>query len=160
MKLFLTIVITCLVFSSCQENKTQSAKQHETETSKHISEKPVLVSNQWMRPGSKNRNTAAFMSITNNMEVDDTLYSVESNLAKVVELHESYEKENDMMGMRHVDFIVIPSKSTVELKPGSFHIMLIGLNNDLVKGNEGILIANFKKNGKVELPLSVRTVGK
>jgi copper(I)-binding protein len=64
-----------------------------------------------MRPGAMNRNTATFLNVTNNTDIDDTLLSVQSELAKVVELHETYEKEKDMMGMRHVDYIIIPKKS-------------------------------------------------
>jgi copper(I)-binding protein len=100
------------------------------------------------------------MKITNNMDIDDTLFAVQSNLAKVTKLHETYEKENDMMGMRHVDYLIIPSKSVVELKPGSFHIMLIGLTKDIVEGDSGSLILEFKNAGKVELPVTVRSPAK
>ncbi len=103
-------------------------KSKEITENSEISEKSFVISSTWMRAGAQNRNSAAFMKITNNMDIDDTLFSVQSDLAKVTELHETYEKENDMMGMRHVDYLIIPSKSVVELKPGSFHIMLIGLN--------------------------------
>ena len=137
--------------TACLERKNQ-----ETKTSNPLSDKPFVISNMWMRPGSMNRNTAAFMSITNNMDVDDTLYSVQSDLAKVVQLHETYEAENDMMGMRHVDFIVIPSKSTVELKPGSFHIMLIGLNKNLKNEDSGWITAKFKVTDEVKLPVKVK----
>lgn len=153
-KFILLITLTFLIITSCEENKVKEVKKLK-ETSE-INEKSLVISSTWMRPGSKNRNTASFMNIKNNTDIDDTLFSVQSDLAKVVELHETYEKENDMMGMRHVDHIIIPKKSTVQLKPGSFHIMLIGLNNELRKSDSGKVILNFRQNGSVEIPINAK----
>lgn len=144
MKITLTFILTLLLISCNQK-----------ETGKPVDEKSFVISNTWMRPGSANRNTAAFMTITNNMDVDDTLYAVSSDLAKVAQIHETYKKENDMMGMRHVDYIVIPSKSIVELKPGSFHIMIIGLNKDLSLDQQVKIKLLFKVTGEVEVPIKV-----
>ena len=156
--LLLLLVITTIFISSCQESKTSDeVKEPEEKQAFNLNEQPFIISNPFMRAGAKNRNSAAFMKITNNMDVNDTLYSVQSDLAEVTEIHETYERENDMMGMRHVDSLVIPSKSNVFLKPGSFHIMLIGLKKDLVIGDSGKLTLEFKNAGKVELPLTVRT---
>ena len=82
-------------------------------------------------------------------------HAVSTDLAKVAQIHETYKKENDMMGMRHVDYIVIPSKSIVELKPGSFHIMLIGLNKDLSLDQQAKIKLLFKVKGEVEVPIKV-----
>jgi copper(I)-binding protein len=142
MKTILTLTLSLfLILVSCQQNETEQA----------VNEKSLIISDTWMRPGSLNRNTAAFMKITNNMNVDDTLYAVSSDLAKAVEIHETYKKDNDMMGMRHIDYLVIPKNSTVELKPGSFHIMFIGLNKDLAIDENISLKLFFKVNGEIEI---------
>ena len=154
MKNILLLIIVAILLTSCEGEKIQDQK----ETSE-LSDKPFIISNTWMRAGAQNRNSAAFMKITNNTDMEDTLFSIGSDLAKVTELHETYEKGNDMMGMRHVDYLIIPRKSEVELKPGSFHIMLIGLIKDLGIGDTGTLTLTFKNNGKVELPVTVGTVG-
>lgn len=140
------VFILALVLISCQQKESE----------KPLDEKSFIISNTWMRPGSMNRNTAAFMKITNNMDVDDTLFAVKSDLAKVVELHETYEKENDMMGMRHIDYLVIPKNSVVELKPGSFHIMFIGLNEDLAIDQFNKIKLFFRVNGEVEIETKVK----
>ena len=139
------ILAFILALTSCQQKETEQP----------LGENSFVISNTWMRPGSANRNTAAFMTITNNMDMDDTLYAVSSDLAKVAQIHETYKKENDMMGMRHVDFIVIPSKSNVELKPGSFHVMLIGLNKDLSLDQQAKIKLLFKLKGEIEVPIKV-----
>lgn len=160
-KYLLFVIITTLLIISCGENKTPKTNVvKDGKAEELLSDKPFIISSIWMRAGAQNRNSAAFMKITNNMDADDTLFAVLSDFAKVTELHETYEKENDLMGMRHVDYLVIPSKSVVELKPGSFHIMLIGLNKDLGIGDTGKLTLAFKNAGKVDLPVSVGTVGK
>ena len=141
------IFILALVLISCQQKETKQV----------VDEESFIISNTWMRPGSMNRNTAAFMKIKNNMDIDDTLYAASSDLAKVVEIHETYKKENDMMGMRHIDYLVIPKNSTVELKPGSFHIMLIGLNKDLAIDDTGKLSMYFKITGEAEIQVTVGT---
>lgn len=140
------ILILSITIVSCQQNKNEQT----------LNDKSVIIANTWMRPGVQNRNSAAFMRITNNTDIDDTLYSVSSDLAKVVEIHETYERENDMKGMRHVDYLIIPSKSFVELKPGSFHIMLIGLNKDLVKEDSGKIKLSFKNSGEIEIIAKVK----
>lgn len=145
MKTFL-ILILVLTLISCKQNENKQLTYDE----------PILISNTWMRAGTENRNSAAFIIIKNNMQVDDTLFSVSSELAKVVEIHETYTKENDIKGMRHVDYLIIPSKSIVELKPGGFHIMLIGLNKDLQKGESGKVNLHFKLNGQKEIDFIVK----
>ena len=144
MKIFLTLALV-LTLISCRQKENKQL----------INDKPILISNTWMRAGTENRNTAAFITIKNNMEVDDTLFSVSSDLTKVVEIHETYTKENDIKGMRHVDYLIIPSKAIVELKPGSYHIMLIGLNKDLQKGDSEKIKLYFKVNGQREIDLMV-----
>jgi len=110
----------------------------------------VEVLNNWMRPSSKGMNTAVYAKIKNNSDKADTLYSVTSTLAKVTEIHETYDKGGNM-GMRKVDFIVIPAKKTFELKPGSHHIMLIKLNQDIQKGKKYHLTYKFKRAGEIKV---------
>ncbi len=75
-------------------------------------------------------NSASFMKITNNSNKKISLISVNSTVAKNIELHE-HVKSNGMMKMQQIQSIEIPANSTVELKPGGLHVMLIGLNKKL-----------------------------
>jgi len=75
-------------------------------------------------------NSASFMTIINKTNTDKILVSAESTVAKNVELHEHVMK-NQMMKMQQVKSILIPANSQVELKPGGYHVMLIGLNKKL-----------------------------
>ncbi len=108
------------------------------------------VLNNWMRPSSKDMNTAVYAKIKNNSDKADTLYEVTSTLAKVTEIHETYNKDGNM-GMRKVNFIVIPAKKNFELKPGSHHIMLIKLNQDIQKGKKYTLTYKFRRAGEIKV---------
>lgn len=141
MKTFITLLLALIFITSCKQNNNEEPTSDES----------FIISDSWIRPGTKNRNTAAFMKIVNNTDFDDTLFAVSSNLAKATEIHETFTAENDMMGMRHVDYVIIPKKSSMELKPGSFHIMLIGLNSDLDNGDSGKITLRFSKAGDVQL---------
>lgn len=115
----------------------------------------VGISDAWMRPNGEGMNTAVFAKILNNSDKADTLYAVESGLSKVVEIHESYEKDGKMK-MRKIDYLVVPAKKTVEMKPGGLHIMLIKLKQDIKKGDKHDLVFKFRKAGavKVKIPVS------
>jgi copper(I)-binding protein len=109
----------------------------------------LKIKDQWMRVGAKGQTTALFFKIENNSDKADTLYKVDFDLAGLVQIHETYDAGNDMMGMREVGKIVIPAKSTIELKPGSYHVMLMKLKQDIKKGYIGKFTLFFKNAGKI-----------
>jgi copper(I)-binding protein len=62
--------------------------------------------------------------------------------------------------MRPVDGgLEIKPGETVELKPGSFHVMLTGLRQPLEKGQKIKATLEFEKAGKVDIEYAVEAVG-
>lgn len=153
LKIF-AILLSASLLLSCGD--TDDKKQQTVDESKKISEAELTIENPWIRPGTQNRNTALFLVINNQTDKADTLYDVESDVAQVVEVHESYKTENDMMGMRHIEFLEIPANSKVELKPMSFHVMLIGLNEDLAPGAERSFVLKFRNAGEIKIAAVVK----
>jgi hypothetical protein len=100
-------------------------------------------------------NSAAYMTIHNEGGEADQLVSGSSDVSKVVELH-NVKMENDVMEMFQVPAIDVPANGNAELKPGSFHVMLIGLNRDLKVGEKVSLTLNFQKAGSVTFEAEVR----
>ena len=95
--------------------------------------------------------SAAYLSITNHGAMDDRLLAVESSLARKTELH-TMEVTNGVMKMRQIDGgIAVPAGKTIELAPGGFHVMLIGLKAPLNGGKNYQMTLVFEKAGKVEL---------
>jgi len=109
----------------------------------------IKIVDPWMRVGAQGQATGLFFKIENNSDKADTLYKVEFELAGLVQIHETYDAGNDMMGMREVCKIIIPAKSAFELKPGSYHVMLMKLKQDINKGYVGDVALYFKSAGKI-----------
>ena len=53
----------------------------------------------------------------------------------------------------------VAANGSVELKPGSYHIMLIGLKKPLKAGETIPLTLDFEKAGKVSITVPIRAIG-
>ena len=93
-----------------------------------------------------------------NKGADDKLLSASADVAASVELH-SMRMEGDVMRMRQVDGIALPKGKTVELKPGGFHIMFMGLKAPLKSGDKFPLKLKFEKAGEVTVTVNVEAGG-
>lgn len=116
----------------------------------------IQIHNPWIRVAAQGANTALFFVIENTGEKPDTLISAESKIADIVEVHETYAKGNDMMGMRKVKFVAVPPKSKVEFKPRSLHVMLIDVVKDLRTGGKVDAVLIFKHAGKIKVKAVVQ----
>lgn len=96
------------------------------------------------------KNTAIFLSITNNTGKDIELKSASSDLAPVVELH-THKMEAGKMKMVQVPSILIKAHESVELKPMGLHIMLFNIKNPVKADTKVSLKLNFSDNKSVEL---------
>jgi copper(I)-binding protein len=81
--------------------------------------------NAWIKlaPPGANVN-AAYLNLYNSSAQPVEINKLESNCCEEVVLHRTYY-ENDRVKMEHLDKLVIPAKSALQLKPGGLHIMLL-----------------------------------
>ena len=86
---------------------------------------------------------AAYMVIHNNTDDEDTLIGASSPAAADVQIHQSQMDEDGVMAMIHVGEIPLLPHADTELKPGGYHVMLIGLVEPLTEGNEIELSLEF-----------------
>lgn len=96
-----------------------------------------------------------YLKITNTGSAPDRLIGGSSDVAARLEIHEM-KMEGGVMTMRRLaDGLTIGPGETVELKPGGYHIMLMGLNKQLIEGErfKGALV--FEKAGKIEIEYAV-----
>ena len=61
-----------------------------------------------------------------------------------------------MLGVRPVARVEIPAGGKLELKPGSYHLMLIGLNQELKVGDKIEITLKLEKAGDVKVTAEVR----
>ena len=100
-----------------------------------------------------------YLTITNKGTAADRLIAVRSPTAGKVELHEM-KMEGNIMRMRELEKgIEIPPGGTVELKPGGFHIMFLGLKSPFEKDAKVPATLVFEKAGNVDVELQVAPLG-
>lgn len=113
------------------------------------------ISDAWARPGAAGAQSAAYMTITGAGQ-DDALISVSSAGAATAELHEATTDAEGMMGMRPIERLDVPGAGAVTLKPGGFHVMLMGLSAELAVGDTLALKLVFEKAGTVAVEAEIR----
>lgn len=101
--------------------------------------------------------SAVFLAFNNASDSDIALTSITSNIAKNIELHKHTQKDG-MMEMRQVEKIIIPAKGSVELKPGGYHIMLIGLTKKIKSGDKVNLTLEFSDNSNQKITVEVKSI--
>ncbi|OCL88366.1 hypothetical protein AAX26_00046 [Aliarcobacter thereius] len=118
----------------------------------------IKVSDAYARATPPNMpNSAAFMNLNNITDKNISLIKASSSLANKVELH-THDMKNGMMKMYEVEEILIKANSNTDLKPGGYHIMLIGLNKSLNEGDLIDLSLEFS-NGEIKnLELEVKSI--
>ena len=106
---------------------------------------------------------AAYMVIENTGSAADALIGASSTVAKATEVHETVEMpaasdgtSSGMMGMQPVSRVEIPAGGKLELKPGSYHVMLIGLNQELKVGDTIEITLKLEKAGEIKVTVEVR----
>jgi len=92
----------------------------------------VQVKEPWVRATVPHQTaTGAFMQLQSAQ--DARLVEARSPVAGAVELHEM-KMDKDVMRMRPVKSIDIPAGKGAELKPGGYHVMLMGLKKQVKEG--------------------------
>jgi len=137
----------------------------------------IEVKDQWARATiGEATSTGVFMTIDNSGSGDDALVgaSVPTTVARVAQLHETVASTGDtsttmqhggsttmsmdgngsgsgqmgsMAGMQEVQQIDVPAGSSVQLKPGGYHVMLIDLAKPLAVGDTFELTLTFENAG-------------
>jgi periplasmic copper chaperone A len=120
----------------------------------------VKITDPWIRgtvPGQQGTGMFAQIASAQNAR----LLSASSPAAKVVEIHEM-AMEGSVMKMRAIQALELPAGKTVELKPGGYHIMFIGLSQALKVGDTVpvnlVVEGADKKQETINLKVPVRTL--
>ncbi|MFP8490069.1 copper chaperone PCu(A)C [Gracilimonas sp. Q87] len=135
-----------ILVSACSTEKKQ-------ETEAGVIEEPV---EQRVRPAASGGTSAAYFTYTNKLNEPDTLLGVSSAVAALTQIHETYETEDGMMGMREKKNLSVQPKDTMVFKQGGLHVMLIQLDKNLSTGDSVSVILQLSKAGEIEIKLPVK----
>jgi copper(I)-binding protein len=99
---------------------------------------------------------AVFMRLVNQGGEADRLIGGTTDVAQTVEIHETV-MEGEVMKMQMLaEGLEVPAGGEVLLKPGSYHVMLIGMKRDLNVGDTFTLDLQFEKSGPLSVSPEVR----
>lgn len=121
---------------------------------------PLVIDRAWTRATPKSATVAGgYLKITNTGSTPDRLTGGSADVSRKFEVHEM-SMDGGVMKMRELkDGLEIPPGATVELKPGSYHIMMMNLSRPLAKGDTVKGSLTFEKAGKVDVEFKVEALG-
>ena len=119
----------------------------------------IVIRDGWLQEGPPSQKiTAAYLVIENHSNADIALKSASTDAAEVIELHKM-ELVDGLMKMHRVDTIDIPAGGKTELKPGGFHLMVIGLKRTLKSGDQVRITLQFSNDLSKTITIPVKTRG-
>ncbi len=119
-----------------------------------------MIDHPWSRATPKGANVAGgYLKITNTGTTPDRLIGGTVDAAKRFEIHEM-SMTGGVMRMRELkDGLEIPAGKTVELKPSSYHVMMMDLSKPFTKGDRVKASLTFEKAGKIAIEFAVEAIG-
>jgi copper(I)-binding protein len=140
----LPIIIFLLV--ACDQNQTSQEAPHETQQMSNTGTSEI---------GGV---SGAYMVVSNMSASDVTLLSLNAEGVGMAQIHQSILEDN-IMRMEHMaNGLLIPAGEAVELRPGTYHVMLMQLEKDLVEGDTVRLTLEFDDGTSIALDAPIAFV--
>jgi len=120
----------------------------------------LKISAPWARATPKGASVGGgYMAITNTGNAPDRLIGGTTTVAGRFDVHEM-KMEGGVMKMRPVSGgLEIKPGQTVQLEPSGYHLMLVGLTQQLKEGDHFKATLEFAKAGKVDVDFTVEGIG-
>jgi hypothetical protein len=120
----------------------------------------LKISAAWTRATPKGAPVGGgYLTITNSGTAPDRLIGGSSDTSARFEIH-NMTMDHGVMKMRPVEAgIEIKPGQTVELKPGGYHVMFVGLKKQFEQGNHVKATLKFEKAGEVAVDFAVEGIG-
>ena len=115
----------------------------------------INISNAWSRalPATA-KNTAVFLTVNNNTKDAITLTGGHTDVAETLELHQ-HTHNNGVMQMRQLQTIDIAAGEKQQFSPGDYHIMLLGLKQPLLDGDNFELTLTTQRGINIKASVAV-----
>ena len=120
----------------------------------------LKISAPWARATPKGASVGGgYMKITNSGTAPDRLVGGSTDIAGRFEVHEM-KMEGGVMKMRPVaNGIEIKPGQTVTLDPSGYHVMFVGLKDQLKQGDRFKATLQFAQAGKIEVDFAIEGIG-
>ena len=110
----------------------------------------IIVANAWARL-TPNGMGAVFFEIRNTNIEDDFLIKASSPNALSVMIHETQRMGNMTHMKHHSNGTKIPASGKILFEPGSFHIMLSKIDDNLKLGDKILINLNFQNHCDISI---------
>jgi copper(I)-binding protein len=119
---------------------------------------PVVVSDAWSRATAASaRAGGVFLSLHANGTAD-RVTGASTPVSETAELHQTVD-DKGVMKMLPVAGLAVEPGHDVALKPGSYHIMLMGLKRPLKRGESFPITLTFEKSPPITVNVDVQGPG-
>jgi periplasmic copper chaperone A len=118
----------------------------------------VDVQNAWARATTPNAQSGGIFLTLTDTGAPDRLVSVATPVAATAQVHQT-TNDKGVMKMGAVPALDLPPGKPVELKPGGYHIMLMGLKQQLKPGATFPVTLTFAKAPSVTATVTVGKAG-
>jgi hypothetical protein len=118
----------------------------------------VVVKDAWIRATVPQQKVGGvFLQIESSS--DAKLIEAHSDAAASAELHEM-KLDNNIMRMRAIEQLALPAGKPIDLKPGGYHLMLMGLKNQVKVGDVIPLTLVIENKDKKRQTVQVKVIAK
>ncbi len=150
----LTVLVLLFTLTACADE--QPASDVPLPEEPPVPADTFAVVDAWAGVASEGGTTAGYFTIENGLARADTLQGVTADGMDRIEMHETYEREDGLRGMRPVEELVAPPGERVRFAPGGLHLMLINMERALAVGDSVEVTLSFAEHGAYPLTLPVR----
>ena len=151
-RLAVTAAALILALSGCAGATETPAATTESATSADT----LTMTDAWVKANESGM-TGAFGLLANSGSADITVVSAETVAASKIELHETVANDaGDMVMQEKPGGFVVPAGGSIELAPGSNHIMLMGLTGPLTAGDETTFTLSLDDGSTLEFSAPVK----
>ncbi len=117
----------------------------------------LAVTGAWAKAAEAGGMTGAFGALENSGTEDITVVGAASPAADTVELHETAMGADGAMAMQEVEGgFVIPAGGDYALEPGASHLMLMGLQEDLLAGETLVITLELGDGSTLEMEATAK----
>lgn len=115
----------------------------------------LTVEHAWSKATiGADRPAVFYVEIANGGATDDALINIETPAAAMPMLHETVITDG-VASMPHATSVPVPAGQAIQLAPGGYHGMLMGLSAALKEGDRFPVTMAFEKAGKVTINVEV-----
>ncbi|MBX9472915.1 copper chaperone PCu(A)C [Microcella sp.] len=144
---------TALALTACAGAPVDGASPSAEVTS--TAAESIQVVDGWVKAVDEGM-TAAFGVLENAGDADVTLIAASADVSPMIELHEVVMSDGVMVMQQKQGGIVVAAGSRHELAPGNDHLMMMGVAEPLMPGDEVVITLEFSDGSVLEHAFTVK----